>query len=124
MLGEPSLMSDLPNEPGVTAVHLDAQGRLLEFSTWPKHNALPDDGAGEPDWAGLFQRAGLDMARFRIRAAAQPPPMYADRVRAWESVAPENPETRLRVEGASLGRRVVYFNVLRPWDQAAEVRPR
>ena len=49
--------------------------------------------------------------------------MYADRIRAWDGVAPEQPDVRLRVDAASLGRRVVYFNLLPPWDQPAEVTP-
>jgi serine/threonine-protein kinase len=123
VLGEPSLIDDLPGEPGTTAVRLDPQGRLLEFAARPQCGASPDEAAGELDWAGLFQRAGLDVAGFRSCAPVQTPPMYADRVRAWEGAAPEKPEVRLRVEAASLGSRVVYFNLLPPWDQPAEVSP-
>jgi serine/threonine-protein kinase len=121
VLGEPRVGNDLPGQPGTTAVRLDAQGRLLEFAAWPPRSASPDDGVGEPDWTDLFQRAGLDVARFHGCAPAQPPPMYADRVRGWEGAAPERPEVGLRVEGASLGRRVVYFNLIEPWDQTAEI---
>ena len=43
------------------------------------------------------------------------PPMYADALAAWEGRPPENPQMPIRVEGASLGGRVVFFEVVPPW---------
>ena len=42
--------------------------------------------------------------------------MYADSLVAWEGTIPEDPELPIHVEGASVGGRVVFFEVLPPWE--------
>ena len=59
-------------------------------------------------------------------ALSRQPPLYADLVVAWEGKFAESPQTPVRVEGASLGGRIVFFEVVPPigrdqdWADAEE----
>jgi hypothetical protein len=61
--------------------------------------------------------AGLRMGELHPVRPVRDPPLYADSVVAWEGELPENPEVPVRVEGASLGGRIVFFEVVPPWDR-------
>ena len=83
------------------------------------------DAASRPvDWSALFQLAGLPMEQFRPIRPVRAPPMYADSLAAWEGTYPENPAMPIRVEGASLGGRVVFFEVVPPLGSGLDAMPR
>jgi len=115
-LGEPSLVRKFPAEEGMITVRLDGRGRLLRFSTVPTRSREGPDSQAELDWPKLFEAAGLEFGAFREAEPSRNPPMYADRLFAWEGVCPDNPKSPLRIEGASAAGRVVYFDVVRPWE--------
>ena len=120
-LGEPTQTSGLPPEPPMNIVRLDGTGRLLRFNAF----LLPSryDGgssevaASEVDWSIPFRQAGLDLEDFRLIEPVRDPPMYANRVEAWEGVSGKNPQVAIRIEAAALNGRVVHFDVIHPWQR-------
>jgi len=104
-------------EPGMLTIVLDAAGRLTSLVAVP----LPGDTvARQPDWAALFDLAGLPMDGFSTWQPERIPPVYADRVAAWQGVLPGRPDVPLRVEAAAAAGRPVYFAVQAPWTQPAD----
>ena len=99
------------SEPGMTAVVLDAAGKLRELRRVPPRQA--DPSGASPDWAGAFRAAGLDPARFREAPPRWTPPVASDRRFAWTGADGNVP---LRVEAAALAGRPVWFAVLDPWS--------
>ncbi len=108
----------LAAEPGMNAVHLDARGRLFEFAALPDESELLNGSRETPDWSMAFEMAGLDMHQFRSAAPTRMPPMFADRLQAWEGSYLGLPGEPVLIEGASLNGRITYFNVQWPWEQA------
>jgi serine/threonine-protein kinase len=118
LLGQPAAMQAFPNEAGTATVRLDGRGRLLQYLMTPDRAALPPAAPAAVDWPALFELAGLPMGEFQPMRPVRQPPVYADALAAWQGACPESPEVPIRVEGASLGDRVVFFEVIPPWDQA------
>jgi eukaryotic-like serine/threonine-protein kinase len=117
LLGEPLPAQVFPKEPGIVTIRLDGRGRLLQYLAMPERTAFPDAGSRPADWAVTFELAGLPITQFRPIRTVREPPIYADSVATWEGAYPGDPELPIRVEGASLGGKVVYFDVVPPWDQ-------
>jgi hypothetical protein len=115
-LGEPSLVRKFPAEEGMRTVRLDGRGRLLRFSAVPTRSHGQPESKEKPDWPALFAAAELELDKFHSTEPSRGPPMFADQLFAWTGECPDNPEATLRVEGASLAGRVVYFDVVRPWE--------
>src|SRR5262249_27443727 len=91
-----------PIRPGMAAVKLDTEGRLIEYQAVPPEKE--PEGAGVPpsaDWEPLFRAAGLKQDAFRKAAPTLTPPVYADQRKAWVGVFPERRAVELRVEGAA-----------------------
>ena len=123
-LGEPALVRKFTAEPAMITVRLDGRGRLLRFSAIPTRS-LPGKSSSEaPDWSRLFGLAGLDIGKFQKVDPLRGPPMYADQVLAWTGENSGDLPAVIRVEGASLAGRVVYFDIVRPGQQtpASETR--
>ena len=114
-------------EPGMIDVSLDHDGRLVEFRAAPRlferdSTEVTSTGSVNPgvEWADLFDRAGLDFARFE-----EPPEPLAprrnfridcDERRSWiGTLSNENPIS-IRVEGGAIDGRVAAFEVLFPWQ--------
>ncbi len=106
-----------PMQPGMITVRLDGRGSLLAYRASPEQTIGSDATSQPVDWSALFQLAGLSMAQFKPIRPFRVPPMYADSLTAWEGAYPENPTMPIRVEGASLGGRAVFFEVVPPWNQ-------
>jgi hypothetical protein len=49
--------------------------------------------------------------------------VFADRRQAWTGVYPLAPDTPIRIEVASLGSRIVYVDVVEPWDETGRTSP-
>ncbi len=74
------------------------------------------------DLASLLRRIGrlssdkaVEIDKLDEIAPVRNPPVYADRTVAWKGIYPATPEVSICIEGASLGGRVVYFEVVPPW---------
>ena len=118
LLGEPLPTQVFPREPGIVTIRLDGQGRLLQYLITPERTGFADMADQPLDWSLPFELAGLPITQFQPIRPVREPPIYADTLVAWEGKYPGNPEMPIRVEGASLGRRVVFFEVVPPWNQS------
>jgi serine/threonine-protein kinase len=127
---EPGLI-EAENPPWVVAgeayVSLDLAGRLRRFFVIPGGGIDPpdeepesnDEPANAPDWALLFDLAGLDFESF---VPAQPRWQFNFRVDervAWSGSYPEDSAVSLQIEAAVLDGRLAYFRTLGPWNEAA-----
>jgi serine/threonine-protein kinase len=104
-------------EPGMQAVVLDSEGRLIEFEA----RSSAESRAAKPpafDWSRLFAAAGLDPARFREAAPELTPTVPFDVRTAWTGSA-EGTEDLL-VEAAAFQGRPVSFRVIGPWARHTE----
>jgi hypothetical protein len=108
---------DPPNDvAGVATVVLDPTGSLIRLMAIPETRSRATDADRSPvnvDWAPLFAAAGLDAASFAPVAATAMPPLPHDTVAAWEGRALAG-VSALRVVGAALAGRPVYFDVSAP----------
>jgi hypothetical protein len=110
---------DPPYEtPGMLALKLDMQGRLLFLRGVPPESetapATPATVASP--WPQLFTAAGLDIAQFSPAAPKWLPPAPFDARQDWEGRAPGHPDLTLHVAAASLRGLPVYFQVIAPGD--------
>ena len=107
--------SDPPNDaPGLATVVLDPTGRLVRLVAVPdapgQTTGVQHSGNREAvNWTALFAEAGLDSSSFAPIAAAAAPALAHDTRVAWEGRGGE--AEMLRVVGASLDGRPVYFDV-------------
>ena len=108
-----------PIVPGMTYLVLDTRGRLIKFSRVPPEINTPTVSAASPDWALLFNAAGLDISRFTATEAQWNPPDYSDARAAWQGVYPDQPQIPLRIEAASYHGKPTYFALIGPWKQPA-----
>ena len=126
LLGEAPGGDSQPRRPDAVTLRLDGRGRLLAFAA-TSTGLLPGAEGTEPrDWSGIFALAGLDIKDFHAVPPVRQPPMYADRLAAWESGG-EGGRPRVAAQGASLAGRVVFFQAgpteeLEP-RSAAGIRP-
>jgi serine/threonine-protein kinase len=109
-----------PLVPGMIAVELDPRGRLLELTRVPTDADTMLEGDEVADWASLFSAAGLDFGAFTAVPPSGAPPVYADRLAAWEGSYPAQPDVAIHVEGASLRGRPVDFRVVGSWVESRE----
>jgi hypothetical protein len=109
----------------MTSVVLDGEGRLVHFEAVPPQLEPADlePAPGPPEWAALFDAAGLEISRFRETTPRWTPPGYADTRAAWIGHYPERPELEVRVEAAGYRDRAVYFQLLGEWSRAARMEP-
>jgi serine/threonine-protein kinase len=125
-----SLVDPPPIQPGDTVTELDTEGRLLSLLVRPTNLAAGARGPqGEAttvtagaDWSPLFAAAGLTFAEFTSSAPRFVPPLYVDRMLAWDGPAPFRPEGRVHVDAASIGPSPVWFVVQGPWSTGVPLR--
>ncbi len=105
----PSLDDPPATTPGMVSLQLDGRGRLISLEGRP---AAYDSatGAAEPDWARLFELAGLDTARFRAVEPRWTPSVYGDRRAAWIGRGASDTTMEWRLEAAAWRGRVVSFH--------------
>ncbi len=117
-------MEDPPyDEPGAARVTLDGEGRLRALKVVHAPAASTADEAA--DFTTLLEAAGFDPAQLWPTAPTLIPPGFADHRVAWTGYD-EALEVDVRIEASSLGRRVVAFDVIPPWDDRfahAEAKP-
>ena len=89
---------------------------------------LPGSAETQPvDWSRIFELAGLNLEDFQSVAPVREPPMYADRLAAWET-RPEGRRPIVVTQGATLAGRVVFFQAEPAAEDgetrgAAEIQP-
>ena len=108
-------------EPGMQAIVLDSEGKLLEFHASPPAKLQAWNEALAFDWSRLFTAAGLEPARFKPADPEVTPTSAFDSRAAWTGSAEGNDS--LRVEAAAFQGRPVSFRVLGQWARPDEPRP-
>lgn len=110
-------MADPPMETsGMVEVALDSVGRLELVRAIPNQTESSEP-APEPDWRAMFQSAGLNLDTFKPENPRWLSPEPFDVQHGWQGVF-EGDATPIHVEGASFRGKIVYFHVLRPWDDS------
>jgi len=111
-----------PSVPGMALVIVDTLGRLLKLEVVPPERSETRTTApASPNWAGLFEEAGLDFAKFSEVSPEWLPSGYADARTAWVE-RPESGRLPLRVEAAALGGRPTSFELIGPWGRPRSMR--
>jgi serine/threonine-protein kinase len=104
--------------PGETYTALDTLGRLQVFIAVPPQVAEPQGSPPPaPDWSPLFAEAGFDMPKFTPSEPRWTPPRQSDARAAWDGAFPGGMQIPIHVEAASFRGRVVYFDIMYPWDR-------
>lgn len=103
--------------PGMIEVSLDAAARLVRFIAVPSETGADAAAVADPDWSIGFAKAGFDITRFTAAASTRRPPVYADVRKAWDGVYPNAPDVKIHIEAAAVAGRLVYLDVLNPWDR-------
>ena len=112
-----SSLSDPPhNSPGMARVLLDPSGRLRSLSVVPPRLGTTEEPVPKSDWALLFRRAGLEIAKFTPGAPQWTPDVYSDSRVAWEGVYPGGEDLRIRIEAGAFQGKPVYFHLFMPWS--------
>jgi hypothetical protein len=103
-------------EPGMVAVVLDSEGRLLEFHARLPVQTHSNTQAPPLHWFRLFAAAGLDPSRFESVQPEWAPNAPFDARAAWSGLSESDSHEPLRVEAAAYQNRPVGFRILSPWS--------
>ena len=104
-------------------VRIDPSGRLVDLRVALFTTVPSGERPVEPDWALVFRAADLSFEAFNVTDVAFTPSMSVDTLRAWTGVHASDPNTKIRVEAASLLGRVVFFRVTGPWTAPVPPTP-
>src|SRR5262249_34833598 len=104
-------------------VKLDTRGRLEELNVVPPQFDPDPPASAAPDWAALFDAAGLKMDAFTPAAPQWTPRGFADTRGAWEGPLTDRPDLHVRVEAAAYRGRPVSFQIVGPWTRATRGQP-
>jgi serine/threonine-protein kinase len=117
---DPSFFHRETLEPGMQAVVLDSEGRLLEFHARPSAGPPGNVTTRAFGWPQLFAAADLDPANFRETPPELTPGAPFDAQTAWTEVSNNVSNGKLRVEAAAFRGRPVFFRVLGPWIRSGQ----
>jgi hypothetical protein len=104
-------------EPGMARVLLGSDGRLWELSVVPPEY---DDTAGpypEPDWAPLFEAAGLDADTLEPTEPRWTPDVSTDTRVAWKAALSPPLNLPVHVEAGAFRGKPVYYKLWWPWER-------
>jgi serine/threonine-protein kinase len=120
-LGRVTRLDPPLNVPGMSAVQLDMQGRLIGLVSVPSPPEAASP-ANEPDWSVALEEAGLAAVALQRSTPRWAAPVDTDRKAAWDGFNPDQPSVPLHVEAAAYQGRLVYFEMRGPWTARAGVR--
>jgi serine/threonine-protein kinase len=110
---------DPPNTlPGMVEMKLDTRSRLLSFDGVPPQIDDASAATKNFDWESVFKEAGFSLSSFQETESKWTPPRAFDERRAWTGVYPEQTDIAIRVEAAAYRGKLVYFQIVEPWDNA------
>jgi hypothetical protein len=107
---------DPPPAAGEASLVTDLRGRLAWLQVVPDEAEPPAPSAPLPDWSRLFHEAGLELSRFRPAEPTRNPPVLVDARAAWTGVLDDFGGYPVRVEAASHRGKLVFFELVNPWD--------
>jgi len=105
---------------------LDSRGRVVYLKAVPPQFDESDAPATDPDWAALFDEAGLELESFAPTQPQWVGEAYCDTRAAWLGAYTGQPEPEVRVEACAYRGRPVFFGLYHPWDvptRSGAVRP-
>jgi hypothetical protein len=118
---------DPPPRPGDVIIHVNLLGQLLSLHAVPSLVQDSEEEAAAPDWALLFDAAGLDLATFEEVPPRVRPQLFADARAAWTGTLPGEGERPVRIEAAACRGKPVYFQAIFPyrpeWPDKNEEKP-
>jgi serine/threonine-protein kinase len=103
-------------ETGMREVVLDLRSVPPQF----------DDSSGaapSPQWAAMFEAAGVSLSSFVDATPQWAPPDFADTRAAWTGPHPVLNDVTLRIEAASYRGVPVFFAVIGPWTEPERMQP-
>jgi serine/threonine-protein kinase len=106
-----------PRITGMVSLLIDTNGRLLELLAVPPQFDESSETPAAPDWAAVFNEAGLDIANFKPTSPKWNTTVHSDTRAAWEGSYPQAPDAPLRIEAASYRGKPVFFSTINEWDQ-------
>ncbi len=106
------------NVGGMGQVVLDPDGRLRKLIVVAPEETAATAMEAPPRWDPLFEATGLQLARAKPVEPRWRPPVGADVRYAW-LVPVEGLAEPARVEGATLGGRIVWLEAFAPWRRPA-----
>lgn len=109
------------NRPGMAEATLDPDGHLVRFAVIGPDTAQPS--TANVDWAPAFDAAGVDPTSIHAVAPLWTPPVGSDRRFAWTATLAGQPNVAMRVEGASLAGKPVWFDLIPPWKKPQPAAP-
>jgi serine/threonine-protein kinase len=102
---------------GMTQVSVDPSGRLgFLKAVPPQFDDEPEPGP-DPDWRTAFELAELELDAFTPAAPHWIAEVHSDARAAWTGHYPEQPDLEVRIEAASYRGRLVYFDLIHPWER-------
>ncbi|MGK2856004.1 MAG: protein kinase domain-containing protein [Thermoanaerobaculia bacterium] len=110
-------------KPGMVRLTLAPDGRLWGLQV------VPDPAAGKLeatsfDFAPALREAGFDPASLTPAEPARLPRSFADERAAWTGTVAGEPPVEVRIEAARLGSKLVSFEIIPSWEEAAAAGPR
>lgn len=105
--------------PGMVSIRLDVTGRLVSFKAVPPAQLPSGGSSGSTDWNAVFSEAGLELKDFETIEPEVVPSFHSDEIRRWKGTLPDFPDVPVRINGASLGGKVVEFDVVPVWKEPA-----
>ena len=123
LIPEPGIDRVTPTQPpfdaaGMARVFLDPSGRMEYLDVVPpEHDMRPGSEIpqGTPNWALLFDEAGLDMAVFSPAEPTWTPSTFCDSRAAWEGHYPDQPNVLIRIEAGAYRGVPSHFRIIGPW---------
>ena len=106
-------------DDGMIILMTDAEGRLHSFDAVPRaqREPLPEGApADEPDFAGAFALAGLDIEAFSPTDFTTDPRFALDTRHAWAGAFPDAPDVPIIVHIGTVAGRIASFDILEPWN--------
>jgi hypothetical protein len=105
--------------PGEAVVWLDSRGRLIGLRAVPREESRPPNGSPVPEWAALFEAAGIDPSKCTPVELERAFPVSADARAAWTGVLPDRPDVPIRIEAAAYHGKPVSWRMFVPsWNPA------
>ncbi|HEX3528272.1 MAG TPA: serine/threonine-protein kinase [Thermoanaerobaculia bacterium] len=102
---------------GETYVELDLGGRLHYLKVIPASDLSAGKEVVEPNWQALLAAAGFDAAHLKAVTPLRRPPVFADRLAAWEGRYPGIPALPIRLDAAALQGKPVWLDITGPWNR-------
>ena len=123
-----TLSDPAPDSSGMVGVRLTAAGLLREISIVPSlinENQDKPEEIAEQTLQQAFTWAGLDFQKFESAPNNWTPPWYSQQSFAWvrRRTNGEEETTPIRVEAATRGGKICYFQVIHPWTSRQWTMP-